>query len=109
MYLVAIVGIVAAIGIVVLLMGAGGMNITGQAYAKSSFTAKGLVDCDTGEVFDKNKAECIATSVGNVPSTSKTSSAGSATGCRSDQECCVVVKDGKCTYCSNPGTCPHPV
>ncbi|MBI5002847.1 hypothetical protein HZC31_05650 [Candidatus Woesearchaeota archaeon] len=52
MYIVAIVGVVAAVGILVLLMGAGiSENMTGQAYIKlkAKDDAAGLVETSSGQ------------------------------------------------------------
>ncbi len=94
LYLLAIVGIVAAVGIVVLLLNAGGLtgDLSGQA------TAKGFkADCPSGKEFDSTKGACVSIYAEKVGIASTKTSKGST-----DWICCRNNNEGFCTcFCEN--------
>ena len=92
MYIVTIVGVVAAVGILVLLMGAGiSENMTGQAYIKLKVKDVGGKTLGMeGEIDDEFSA----------------AGADSAT-CSGSKYCCWVEASGSCGYCAGTESqCP---
>ena len=87
MYLIAIVGIVAAVGIAVLLMNVGVLDLTGQAYAKATTNEK-----DAG----------LTSGVATVTAPTASTSAGTSTAtCSPPNKPCWCANDA----CFSESTC----